>query len=616
MKNETRQRTETVSIVVCSKGRHNSLIRTLQTLGSYSRDEKLLEIIVVEETDNPQPLTGEKIRYFPIPQRGYGFAYARNIGLRASHGRLIVFVDDDVIPADNWLSKLIEPLEDSSVGAVGGAILPDRSELNEIGKAVSLLGFPAGGLPRYLEFSGKITETNLISTGNCAFRADLARRTGGFDECLRSGGEDQDFFHKISQFSRAIFAADAIVYHRQRDSLKQVFTWFVRRGKAEFFRECKRHHPLKAIFLPLRRNFLLKVAVLFFSAFVISRCSVFFAAAFLAVACTSWGFVLSSRAYVRLKRRSSEALPSEIRKIMECISNKRVWYKVPTVKATMDLGQEVGKLLGFLHYLSNRILSKPMVLAFHHLGNTTVTATGSSSQYYYSPRDFIKLIQDCQREGRRIALLSELVRRLEENPRTLYFEKSLAITFDDAYVSLYTVLKELFLKNPIPITIFIPTAYVGRSNEWDQAKDLAHEQILGWQELASLKDMSIDIGSHSRHHFRLTDCDSEVQRSEIMGSLEDLKCFLPDLSTFLFSYPYGACDTEIQKLVKQSGYIGAVSNFAGNIRPYTNPYEIPRFTVLAEDDWKGISALSRSMWIKDLLRDIRDLLHRYNLRVA
>jgi peptidoglycan/xylan/chitin deacetylase (PgdA/CDA1 family) len=250
------------------------------------------------------------------------------------------------------------------------------------------------------------------------------------------------------------------------------------------------------------------------------------------------------------------------------------------------------------------------VLVFHHVGKPAIEETGANVRYFYSIERFQNLVQDCQHDGRCIAPLPELIRRLKENPRSLYFEKTLAISFDDGYVSLYACLEGFLQKGHIPFTVFVPTAYAGKSNEWDHLKGIGHEDILDWRQLAALREKGADIGSHSRHHPRLTECDPEARRYEITGSFEDLKGFLPDSSGFLFSYPFGAYNDEIRETVKSAGYMGAVANFAGNIRPRTDPFQIPRFTVFAEDDWKGISTRSRSLWIKELLKDIRDWAHR------
>jgi glycosyltransferase involved in cell wall biosynthesis len=186
-----------VSIIICSKARHTSLLRTIRSLEKFSRNERLVEIIIVEETDNPQSPPGQKIRYLPIPERGLGLSFARNFGLQKAYGSIVVFIDDDIVPAPPWLDALIEPFDDPEVAAAGGSILPDLSDINTVGRCVSFLGFPAGGIRRYLDADGRTLETEHISGGNCAIRTDIAREIGGFDEFMRSI-EDTDLFTRMA----------------------------------------------------------------------------------------------------------------------------------------------------------------------------------------------------------------------------------------------------------------------------------------------------------------------------------------------------------------------------------------------------------------------------------
>ena len=53
-----------------------------------------------------------------------------------------------------------------------------------------------------------------------------AREIGGFDVLLRWGGEDQEFFSRIRSRKETLFVPEAIVFHRQRESLREVFSWF------------------------------------------------------------------------------------------------------------------------------------------------------------------------------------------------------------------------------------------------------------------------------------------------------------------------------------------------------------------------------------------------------
>ena len=138
------------SVVIPTKGRHESMLRTLDGVLCCLPVDANYEVIVIEETDAPQRIQKERVKYCPIPERGFGFGYVRNLSLEKAKGSIVIFVDDDICPSEDWFNNLLQPFQDETIGAVGGAVLPDLNGLNNIAKCISLLGFPAGGLSRYL----------------------------------------------------------------------------------------------------------------------------------------------------------------------------------------------------------------------------------------------------------------------------------------------------------------------------------------------------------------------------------------------------------------------------------------------------------------------------------
>jgi GT2 family glycosyltransferase len=218
-----------VSVLICSRDRRDmldALIADLQRQ-DYSGE---VEIIVVEETDDPRPPEG--CQYVPLPVRGHGIAYARNLAMEHASHEIIVFVDDDCRVGAGWLRNLVAPFADTAVlGVQGGVTVPDGS--NAIGWAESLLGFPGGGTSRVYRAAGHEQSTMEVSTLNAAYRRSAVDQVGGFSDAARQGGEDYILAKRVAEHGRLLFVPNAMVRHVARGSLPAIWRWFVRRGRAE-----------------------------------------------------------------------------------------------------------------------------------------------------------------------------------------------------------------------------------------------------------------------------------------------------------------------------------------------------------------------------------------------
>jgi glycosyltransferase involved in cell wall biosynthesis len=62
------------------------------------------------------------IRYIEEPR--IGLHHARHRGAQEARGKILVYVDDDIIAHPNWLATILEPFDDPLVAITGGKILP------------------------------------------------------------------------------------------------------------------------------------------------------------------------------------------------------------------------------------------------------------------------------------------------------------------------------------------------------------------------------------------------------------------------------------------------------------------------------------------------------------
>ena len=218
-----------VSILICSRDRRLSLESLVATLKNMITKHPF-EIVVVEETDKPDPIAGT--RYIPHPVTNRGIPYARNLAMDNANGEIIAFLDDDCRVYDGWLDTLLDPFQDLSVvGVQGGVTVPESA--NAIGWAESILGLPGGGIRRVLNAKGKLQETREISTLNCAYRRWVIEKVGGFEQKLKIAGEDYVLAKKACDHGQCFFVPNAMVSHDTRGSLIKIWYWFIRRGRAE-----------------------------------------------------------------------------------------------------------------------------------------------------------------------------------------------------------------------------------------------------------------------------------------------------------------------------------------------------------------------------------------------
>ncbi|MGA3266422.1 MAG: glycosyltransferase family 2 protein [Verrucomicrobiota bacterium] len=119
----------TVSIIICTRNRAKDLVKTLQWFNDGLVSGKFAtEVVVVDNASKDDTaaavraarIHGMSLRYVYEPRPGKCNAY--NAGMAAARGEVLLFTDDDVRPAPDWVEQLAAPVIRRECDAVTGQI--------------------------------------------------------------------------------------------------------------------------------------------------------------------------------------------------------------------------------------------------------------------------------------------------------------------------------------------------------------------------------------------------------------------------------------------------------------------------------------------------------------
>lgn len=136
--------------------------------------------------------------------------------------------------------------------------------------------------------------------------------------------------------------------------------------------------------------------------------------------------------------------------------------------------------------------------------------------------------------------------------------RKVVITFDDAFSDFYEVAFPVLENLTIPSSVSIPTAFIGRFNEWDYPYHKFHKRpLMNAHQLQQLnKTQLVDFGSHSVDHLRMNKLPVKEMRHQAAVSKRTLEDLL-STSVVTFAYPYGRLvdfSSLTTKVLAETGY--------------------------------------------------------------
>jgi len=237
-----------VSVILPVRNEAQFIQRVLTELVEQDYDPRCFEVIVVdgESTDDTPTLVGKfaeqhsNVRLLRNPRRWS--SAARNIGIRAARGDVVVIVDGHCeIGDDQFLTKLATAFVTSRADCLGRPQPLDVSQANILQRAIAAArSSRLGHHPESYVYASKSQFVPAKSVA-AAYRRSVFETVGYFDESF-DACEDYEFNHRTDLAGlRCYFTPEVAVRYVPRGSLLSLFRQLIRYGRGRI--RLLRKHP-------------------------------------------------------------------------------------------------------------------------------------------------------------------------------------------------------------------------------------------------------------------------------------------------------------------------------------------------------------------------------------
>ena len=212
--------------------------------------------------------------------------------------------------------------------------------------------------------------------------------------------------------------------------------------------------------------------------------------------------------------------------------------------------------------LPDRTLNVP-ILMYHRVGRLP-TVADPYADLTVRPRSFRHQMEWLAHHGFHAITEQQLFDALEWG-RPALPPRPVLITFDDGYADVLWNAEPILHRLHMPATAFVITDRLGGHDP----------SFLSWPDLRDLEHDGFAIGSHTVHHFDLTALARAEVWSELTRSREKLRRRL-GAPIYWFSYPAGAENRAVVRLVRRAGYLLAFTTRPGFVQSARAPFLLHR----------------------------------------
>jgi peptidoglycan/xylan/chitin deacetylase (PgdA/CDA1 family) len=212
------------------------------------------------------------------------------------------------------------------------------------------------------------------------------------------------------------------------------------------------------------------------------------------------------------------------------------------------------------------------IFTYHNIG--TPPAGALLPRLYVEAGQFDRQCRLLSRLGIRGVSMGEGLQALRAGEAN----KTVVLSFDDGYTDNLTNAAPILQRYGFHATCYVVSGAIGGHNAWDSEMLAVEKPVMDAAAMAQWLDAGHEIGSHTVTHPQLSQLDRARAAYEISESRRQLQR-VTGTAVEHFCYPFGDHDEQSVELVREAGYLSAVTTRRGPALTSSDPLLLPRISV-------------------------------------
>jgi glycosyltransferase involved in cell wall biosynthesis/peptidoglycan/xylan/chitin deacetylase (PgdA/CDA1 family) len=545
-----------VSVIIPTFNRRHVLARTLPLLFAQEFPAEEYEVIVVVDGSTDGTYEWLKslaphctLKALEAQHRGAGAA--RNIGIHAASGELILFLDDDLLCAPDLLRLHAAAHSGPERRVVHGPIYVAPDSRKSLVRLVTESFYESYYRPLTAEMRLQYPDpigpslSVLSSLVNGSMPRELLRESGGFDEDILAA-EDLELglrLYKAGCVFRFLPAAATREYY-VKTSLEHLRGAARALGAGDL--RVSRKHPeyrIESSLSVIAQTRPVKRAIL--------------------------GLLMRSPVSIvpllALPLRWEESFIS-------ILPLRKAGFRLLALCERLTRLRSAAQAAGSWSQLQKELGQRCPVLLYHHVGPLR---PGTDRSLNISAKAFKRQIEWLAFRGYRGISPSDWLHWIREGkplPR-----KPVLITFDDAYADIAEYALPILRLHRFAAAVYVVSERIAATNTWDEANGSGTLRLMTADQIRYWANQGIEFGAHSRTHADLPALSQPGCASEVEGSKHDLATLLGHTPAS-FAYPYGHFNDSVYSQAREAFDL-AFSTIEGMNFLRTDPHLLRRIYV-------------------------------------